>query len=471
MTDAPAAATIDPPSQAPLLVLAAFALGQAVQSANGNLSPRAVAWLTAACVLMLAAVLASGRRLAPAIERWIEPVTIGILVIAVSWQLVELFTTLPGIYLQDTRPKHFRPFNAGLIVAAVAVAVGLTRRTCTHRYALPALVLAVAGIGVWIIRTSPNPAIDVFVFQQQGVDALFSGQNPYALRFTDIYDHSRFYGDGLSVDGVLQFGFPYPPLSLFCAAVGRIFFADFRYAQLAAMAGAGLLMARARPSRLSFAAAALFLLTPRAFFVLEQGWTEPFVALGLAVVVFVACRSPRVLPWCLGLSLAVKQYMVLAVPLVWLILPEPRPRGRAAWRWAAKLVLLPVVISLPLAFWDLSAFCHDVVLLQLHQPFRADALSFLAWWAADGGSQLPTALAFVAALAAWVLSLWQHQRTPSGFALGVALTFLGFFALNKQAFCNYYYFVIAAACAAVAALPTACGEPSAWVAAAEPPPG
>ena len=49
------------------------------------------------------------------------------------------------------------------------------------------------------------------------------------------------------------------------------------------------------------------------------------------------------------------------------------------------------------------------------------------------------------------LALWRAARTPAGFALGVAALFLAFFVLNKQAFANYYLFVIGALCTAVAA--------------------
>jgi hypothetical protein len=49
------------------------------------------------------------------------------------------------------------------------------------------------------------------------------------------------------------------------------------------------------------------------------------------------------------------------------------------------------------------------------------------------------------------LALWRVARTPAGFALGVAAVFLAFFVLNKQAFANYYFFVVGALCVAVAA--------------------
>ena len=46
-------------------------------------------------------------------------------------------------------------------------------------------------------------------------------------------------------------------------------------------------------------------------------------------------------------------------------------------------------------------------------------------------------------------------RSPAGFAAGLTLVNLAFFAVNKQAFCNYYYFVICTCCWAVAATKTA----------------
>ena len=55
------------------------------------------------------------------------------------------------------------------------------------------------------------------------------------------------------------------------------------------------------------------------------------------------------------------------------------------------------------------------------------------------------------ALIGSALALWRLPRTPAGFAMAIAVTFIGFFVFNKQAFCNYYFFVIGALCASLAA--------------------
>ena len=57
----------------------------------------------------------------------------------------------------------------------------------------------------------------------------------------------------------------------------------------------------------------------------------------------------------------------------------------------------------------------------------------------------------MALAAVTALALWRAPRTPAGFALVVGVAFLGFFAWGKQAFANYYLFVVGALCLAVAA--------------------
>jgi hypothetical protein len=50
------------------------------------------------------------------------------------------------------------------------------------------------------------------------------------------------------------------------------------------------------------------------------------------------------------------------------------------------------------------------------------------------------------------MALWRAPRTPAGFAAAVAVTFTVFFAFSKQAFGNYYFFVIGALACALAAI-------------------
>jgi hypothetical protein len=300
--------------------------------------------------------------------------------------------------------------------------------------------------GAWLLWASPHPHIDVDVFQREGVAALVRGENPYRLTFPLIYPDEHAYGPGLVKDGRVLFGFPYPPLALLMALAGQLAAGDYRVAQLAALAGAGLLVAFMRPGRAALAAEALLLFTPRALFLLENGWTEPFAVLFFTGAVFLAVRGRPGAAVLLGLAWAAKQYVVLGAPLAFLLW-----RGREAWRRLAVAGAVAAAVTLPLALWDFGEFFRSVVRLQFHQPFRGDSLSYLAAVHRAFGVEPPVALAFAAFALACVFALGRGARSPRGFAAGTALAFLAFFAFNKQAFGNYYSFALGALAAALAA--------------------
>jgi hypothetical protein len=434
------------------LAISAVALGHALQVSRGTLHPRAVFWLSAAliaCGLGIAAppVL---QPLIRGIERRADKTVLCILGGGLALHFSQLFRAPAGDYLWPAHLDAALPFLAGLVVAA-ALVVALWARPSLWRWWFAALLLTHFLLGVWIIESLPRPFIDVYIFQRDSSKALLHGVNPYALTFPDIYEGKLpYYGKGIAAHGRLMFGFPYPPLSLYLALPGHVFGGDYRYSQLVAITLAALLMACARPGRLSALAASLYLFTPTGFFVLRRGWTEPFVVLLLAAVVFCACRKPKALPVAFGLLLAVKQYLVFALPLAFLLVSGPF-RWHDLWRLWRRAGLVALAISLPLMVWNPRAFLWDVAALQLYQPFRLDALSYLAWIARGEGPRLPTGLAFIAATAALALALWRAARTPAGFAAAAALVYFAFFAFNKQAFCNYYFFVIGALCCTIAA--------------------
>jgi hypothetical protein len=384
--------------------------------------------------------------------------------LALAFQFFQLATSPAGGLnwwsndLRDQRPENLRLFYAGIACAAVLAAGLFFNLPAMRAVCLPLLFLLHLLLGAWLIRSSPSPHIDVFVFQQDGARSLLDGQNPYRITYHDIYHGTEqekdrtVYGDGLSEEGKLKFGFPYPPLSLYFATAAYVATGDHRYAQLLALTLAGVFVAYCRPGRAAALAAVLLLFTPRAFFILGRGWTEPFVVCMLALTVFCACRGMRVLPAALGLLLATKQYMVFALPAALLLVPRP-------WSWRRAVVLLggalltAAVISAPLVLWDWRAFVHSAGTVQKLAPFREDALSYLVWIYHQWGKQPGIWLAFVTMLAGTGIGLWRSPRDPSGFAATLALTYLPFIAFNKQAFANYYLFVIGALCCAVAALP------------------
>jgi hypothetical protein len=324
--------------------------------------------------------------------------------------------------------------------------------------AIASIVFVVVGSLV-IVHHGKDFTIDVFMFQQMSADGLLRGQDPYTIRYPSLYPlGTPYYGPGVvDASNMLQYGFPYPPLSLLLVLPAYAIAGDVRFASVIAVAATAGLMAAARPGRWAALIAVLFLLTPTVFFVVERSWTEPLLALIFSLVMFCALRWRRGLPYALGLLVATKQYTVLMVPLVWLLLEDP-----VAWKQLAsvfiKAAIVALAITLPFFLWDPRAFYRAVIVFQFLQPFRLDALSYSVWIHHNYPQlRIETWAPFLSALPAIAFALWRCPRTPAGFAAAVTIVYLVFFAFNKQAFCNYYYLVIATACWSAASINDARG--------------
>ena len=451
MTSPPAPVSDLPPgapTRAFFLALASVFLGQALQINNGNGAEQAWPYLVA---MLLTAAVAALSPPWPAVEGAGDQLAVLVLGVGLALQFSQLVTSPPGYYVRPI--PGFRDFFAMLGAAAVVAGATLARRPALGRYQGAVLVLLFLVAGWWMVRASFPPHIDVFVFQQEASRALAQGRNPYAITFPNIYGSTVFYGPGIADQHTVFIGFPYFPLSLLLAFPGWLMAGDFRVAQLAACAIAAAVFGALGPGRLPLVAGALLLFTPRMFFVLEEGWTEPFGVALLGLVTLAAARRSRWLPVALGLLLAWKQYTVLFVPLAALLLPRP-----FRWREYARL-LLPAIavasaITLPFFLWDPAAFWKSVVHAQFVQPFRTEALSIPAWWVSVGHPPfdvLPWML--VATLIALGLVLFQPRRGPAAFAAGSALVYAVFISLSKQSFCNYWWFVLGALACALAASP------------------
>jgi hypothetical protein len=232
---------------------------------------------------------------------------------------------------------------------------------------------------------------------------------------------------------------------------GQVLAGDYRYAGLAALVlGAGAI-GYARRGVTPKLAAAVLLTTPRFFFVLEQGWTEPIAVLLLGITVFGLVRKSSWTAYAVGLLLVSKQYVILAgPPLLRLVWRDPARR-----RFIVTAAASAMAVTLPLALWHPRAFVDAVVLLQLREPFRTDSLSYLSWAASMGWGAGSFAWPIAAACIALTAGMIRTPNTPAGFAASLALASFATFIFGSKAFCNYYFFVLAAICCAVATLPAA----------------
>jgi hypothetical protein len=431
-----------------LFALSALALGHALQISNGTYHPDALWWVGVAFAGCLA-----GTTLHRFSDGWSDAGMTAITVLLAAglfWQLQQLWSAEPGVYIAQSVSRL--PFKIGLVVQAVLLVLGISRFAPTRRYWFPATLVVSALLGVWIIIHSPDPYIDVVVVHKEAMNAFLAKHDPYRISFPNIYgpDWKNYYNPDAVFGDRIGFGYPYPPPSLILAIPGYVFLGDYRYSELGFLIAAAALIGYARRHMAARLAALVLLTTPRGFFVLEQGWTEPIAIFLVALTMFLLVEGPLRAGWAAGLMLATKQYL----PFTGLAVLRTLLLDRRRWKLTLfTIVLTGAVCILPFALWHTNSFMRSVVWLQTLEPFRTDSLSFLIWADRNGWGRGSFLWAIGAAIVAAVFSLVTTRNSPSGFAASAALTMFAMFALGSKAFCNYYYFVIGAICCALAAFP------------------
>lgn len=431
----------------PALLAAAVLLGAALQRTDGFYSPAALGLVLAALVSAWAALTAPRQLSAVVPDR--DDLVRALLTVALLGQLAVILRAPIGMYFARPLPEQHPGFVPGLAVAAACALAAFTNGRRVRQLAAIGLLGAAALLGALTYRGSPEPAIDVVTVHHEGYAALARGESPYSLTFADPYGGTQaFYPPGMVVDGRVQFGFPYPPLSLLMAWPGHLA-GDFRWAELAAwLIAAAATLAAARTSAVAVLAVGVWLFTPRALFSLEQAWTEPLALAWLGAAVWAATRG-RV-TWAavlIGLAAATKQYLVLAIPLVHLL---DRRGGPHPFRTTLIALGAGAAATVPAFLADPPGFFTSVVLVQVREVLRMDALSLAVPYAQATGAALPGVVYGAVVAAATALAAWRAPRGVGGFTAAVAVTLLTTFAFGKKAFCNYYIFVIATLAMAVA---------------------
>ncbi|PZR13492.1 MAG: hypothetical protein DI536_12085 [Archangium gephyra] len=424
-------------------VIAAAALSGALQISNGAGHPDAFRFLGISLAALIIGLALERSFPRPPSERW-EAVIVAIGGALVLEQLSQLASVPPGIYL---RGVQFTDFAWRLVLFGGLMASALSTKPWLGRLHAPIALVAFSWLGAWMLKASPNPFIDVFSETNEAIRGLLHGENPWSMKYPNIYHHTLWYGPGAADNDWIYVGFPYPPMSLLISAAGW-FFGDIRWANLACLllaAGAFISMR----GRFGVLAAALFLTSPRILFVLEQAWTDVYLIGLLALLLLCVQRFPKAAPFVLGVFLVTKQYMIFLVPLLPMLFPENATR-REQGIFLAKAALTGLVINLP--FIAMGPMVLLKALTYSQHPFRTESLSFLAMTAQNGVPTLPLWTQWALIIPVQALCWWRGPRGIAGFAFGTAATIGVFFAFSKHAFCNHHFLVVGAACAALAAI-------------------
>jgi hypothetical protein len=336
-------------------------------------------------------------------------------------------TRIPGYYLQATSQSGL-PYWLGL--RSLAATTGIlcwfhTGRKSRALFFACCIMLLFAGL--WTLRASPNPSIDVFSFFNAASSEFTKGINPYGISMPNIYGPStNLYAPDLLQGDSLKFGFPYPLTTLLAGWLGNFLFPDYRFAFLALYVLGAFLLGIQGDLEKKIALLALFF--PRLEFIFEQGWSD---GLSGALLLGTAALSTRVPGAVLaGLWISSKQYLIPFI-LPWISFSrEKRGRSVICIATAGLLYLLPLCINPYAYLWSTFG-------LQFIQPFRPDSLSYLFG---------PIYL-LISGIFLWLLGLFfrikiiiNENKLTQNAALELVFWLLwAFFIFNKQAFANYYF--------------------------------
>ncbi len=445
----------------PWLTVAVFTLSFTLHLSDGFYHEPTLAWLGLA---LCAALLGVAGVAWPWTDddRARDATTRALLKAGLLVSVVALVSHPLARYMADPRPwRHPDLLLAVAVAAIVALGVTVSHGLAARRRAAVVLAVIALWLGAWTVRESPQPHIDVIPVHADAFAALARGESPYGITFTDMYAANEpFYAPEMRDGSRVLFGFPYPPLSLALAWPGHALLGDLRYSEALALALAVAVLLW-MGGDIGILCGAALLLAPRLVFHLEQGWTEPFPIALLALTVATALRRPSLTWLPLGLLVASKQHMVLALAFAPMLLPaapagrDSSDRARDVVRLALKAIAVAAIVTLPLALLDVDAFMRSAVLLQLREPFRLDSLSFTRMFVAHGWALDKHGALYVSLTAGLVglgLSWWRAPRTPAGFAASLGLTCFLLTAFGKKAFLNYYFLVFAALLIAIAAV-------------------
>src|SRR6267143_2643885 len=300
-----------------------------------------------------------------------------------------------------------------LVVLATYLGVHLHASLIRARFLI--LLACYAVLAVVVIRASPKPWIDVWVFRQAAADALLRGFSPYSVSYPDIYGPRVpwAYPPQL-LHGGRVVAFPYLPLTVLLDAPAFALLGDVRYTLVALTIAAAWLFARAVPGSLGELAALLvlfcFALTIHAI-ARREHWAMAGAALGLLA--------------------ASKQYSpYLVVPLAFAL-----PRRALLVAAAVVITVLgPFVMSDPAGFW------RGTVGFLVHAPFRTDSLSLsaLAVRLFGAGAQPFAVAGMLVGAVVLALCIRRNPGLPMACAAAAA-SFAVVLIWSKQSFANYWW--------------------------------
>ena len=312
----------------------------------------------------------------------------------------------------------------------------------------PEKFLAKMGIPLFIIififriltiYGSPNPLIDVFTSNTAAVKSLLNFVNPYTIHYVDIYKGGYDYQPGLA----------YWPGIFLWQAPSFILFKDIRVffilSEILILFGFLKLMKNLSIEKsLPILICLLWSFFPVQNFVLEQSWIDPgLMALTIWFCILLQEKKIYKSAIILGIIVATKQYAVVTAIIFIPYLIRALKIKRFISYVSLSLISFSIII-LPFYLTANKQFIQMTITGPSLQAFRVDSFNLLAiaWNNYQDINFLP--LTWIMPLFFLIISFIFviYKKDFKDTVLGLFICYLGIFLFGKQAFCNYYFFLM-----------------------------
>ena len=289
-----------------------------------------------------------------------------------------------------------------------------------------------AFLGISLVQSTPEPNIDVWRLHHAAADHLAEGDSPY--RDLAVRDDSPVASENQTIDG-----YPYPPVTLIAYALGS-WVGDARWASLGGwlivLSALISIVLRQRSRVAGVALLFVVAMQPGWPFMLEFSWTEPITLAFFAVSLASWNRHPIASSVFLGLAVASKQYMAVAILFLVFSSVDRKTMRLAVSTGVAGLTFVPFLAIDPSGLWQ------SVVEFFLTVPPRPDGSNLVGLLASTGVVWNPHTIltVFVPSVVTVVLARKLHG-SPLNLAMSMAIVLSVMFFLGTQAFGNYWFLV------------------------------
>ena len=359
---------------------------------------------------------------------------------------------LLGLFVDDYDPLHFDTLSRHKHLfqfSIIAFLLGLVFLVYQYVAKKDIKVILIGLIGLSLLTQvlsvfcSATPGIDVYVMLQNAIGSFVHLQNPYNCRYADQYHgvYEQYYG---AVNYMT-----YWPSNVYAGSIFYLIFGDFRYAYVFVCFCLIAFIYRHRSSadnntRNILLFILLWLCNPVLIFNINRGWIDTYTTLPFFIsIYYLNARKPILSGIFLGLVLSFKLYYLLLTPIIGIYLLSHEGFKKTV-QYALVcggvflLTILPfLIINFPLFYQSTVAYYSSMKLA------RPDSLSWVSYLTrfnlnlVSAGTNF--SLLVIASL--YLRFIFSDKTIPRLLEFSAVALFI-FFLCARQAFCNYYFFIL-----------------------------